>query len=208
MALIKSTWWFFINLKSYYLSGTGLLHIEISWNSPIVCRIRYTNDSQSFKKIYQRILELWTILAKIMAKITNYLAFEVISLLLHIEISWNSPIVCRIRYTKDSQSFKKIYLRILELWTTMAKIVAKISYFLAFEVISLLLHIEIFWNSPIVCRIRCTNDSQSFKKLYQRISELWTIMAKIVAKISYFLAFKVISLLLHIEISWNSPTSV
>ena len=147
-----------------------------------MCRIRYTNDSQSFKKIYQRISELWTIMAKIMAKISYFLAFEVISLLLHIEISWNSPIVCRIRYTNDSQSFKKIYQRISELWTIMAKIMAKISYFLAFEVISLLLHIEISWNSPIVCRIRYTNDSQSFKKIYQRISELWTIMAKIMAK--------------------------
>ena len=130
-------------------------------------------------------------MAKIVAKISYFLAFEVISLLLHIEISWNSPIVCRIRYTNDSQSFKKIYQRISELWTIMAKIVAKISYFLAFEVISMLLHIEISWNSPIVCRIRYTNDSQSFKKIYQRISELWTIIAKIVAKISYFLAFDV-----------------
>ena len=95
-----------------------------------------------------------------------FLVFQVISLLLHIEIFLNSHRMIVLWPSNYSESLKKIWQQDFEKSGFVPSRTHILRLFLVFQVISLLLHIEIFFNSHRMTVLWPSNYFEILKKIW------------------------------------------
>ena len=138
----------------------------------------------------------------------NLLVFQVISRLWDIETSWFLHSMFILCTTSDSEVLVKFCLGISKVIANVHKFWLISRYFLVFQVISRLWHIETSWFLHSILIVCVTSDSEVLVKFCHGILKIIAYVRKFRVISRYFLVFQVIFRLKHkLGMSTSSITS-
>ena len=179
-----------------------LWHIESSWFLHSMLILGIINDFEVLVKFCHGILKIIANVRKFWLISRHFIVFQVISRLWHIESSWFLHSMLILGITNDSEVLVKFCYGILKIIANVHKFWLISRYFLVFQVISRLWHIESSWFLHSTLILGITNDSEVWVKFCHGILKIIANVRKFWPISRYFLVFQVISRLWHIESSW------
>ena len=161
-----------------------------------------SSDSEVLVKFCHGILKIIADVRKYWHISRYFLVFQVISRLWHIETSWFLHSMFILCISSDSEVLVKFCHGISKTIAYVRKFWLISRYFLVFQVISRLWHIETSWFLHSMFIWCISSDSEVLVKFCHGISKIIANVRKFWLISRYFLVFQVISRLWHIETSW------